>query len=170
MEKNTNYKTRLKSITTFVLDVDGVLTNGKLILEGSGEITRTISTRDGYIIRQAAKKGYNVCIITLGNSKMFEKMMNYLGVTDIYSLAENKLEILNSYCLSKNITLENVLYMGDDMPDIDCIKSSGIGACPKDAVSEIIENSDYISHVNGGDGCVRDVMEQVLKINNDWSQ
>ena len=97
-------------------------------------------------------------------------MMNYLGVTDIYSLAENKLKILNSYCLSKNITLENVLYMGDDMPDIDCIKSAGIGACPKDAVSEIRENSDYISHVNGGDGCVRDVMEQVLKINNDWSQ
>ena len=169
MEKNTNYKTRLKSITTFVLDVDGVLTNGKLILEGSGEITRTISTRDGYGIRQAIKKSYNVCIITLGNSKMFEKMMNYLGVTDIYSLAENKLEILNSYCLSKNITLENVLYMGDDMPDIDCIKSACIGACPKDAISEIRENSDYISHVKGGDGCVRDVIEQVLKINNDWS-
>ena len=168
MEKNTNYKTRLKSITTFVLDVDGVLTNGKLILEGSGEITRTISTRDGYSIRQAIKKGYNVCIITLGNSKMFEKMMNYLGVKDIYSLAENKLEILNSYCLSKNITLESVLYMGDDMPDIDCIKSASIGACPKDAVSEIRENSDYISHVKGGDGCVRDVIEQVLKINNDW--
>ena len=168
MEKNTNYKTRLKSINTFVLDVDGVLTNGKLILEGSGEITRTISTRDGYIIRKAIKKGYNVCIITLGNSKMFEKMMNYLGVSDIYSLAENKLETLNSYCLSKNITLENVLYMGDDMPDIDCIKSSSIGACPKDAISEIRENSDYISHVKGGEGCVRDVIEQVLKINNDW--
>ena len=168
MEKNTNYKTRLKSITTFVLDVDGVLTNGKLILEGSGEITRTISTRDGYIIRKAIKKGYNVCIITLGNSKMLEKMMNYLGVSDIYSLAENKLETLNSYCSSKNITLENVLYMGDDMPDIDCIKSVSIGTCPNNAVPEIREVSDYISHVNGGDGCVRDVMEQVLKINNDW--
>jgi len=168
MEKNTNYKTRLKSITTFVLDVDGVLTNGKLILEGSGEITRTISTRDGYGIRQAIKKGYNVCIITLGNAKMLEKMMNYLGVSDIYSLAENKLETLNSYCSSKNITLENVLYMGDDMPDIDCIKSVSIGTCPNNAVPEIREVSDYISHVNGGDGCVRDVMEQVLKINNDW--
>ena len=168
MEKNTNYKTRLKSITTFVLDVDGVLTNGKLILEGSGEITRTISTRDGYIIRKAIKKGYNVCIITLGNSKMLEKMMNYLGVSDIYSLAENKLETLNSYCSSKNITLENVLYMGDDMPDIDCIKSVSIGTCPKDAIPEIREVADYISQVNGGDGCVRDVMEQVLKINNDW--
>ena len=168
MEKNTNYKTRLKSITTFALDVDGVLTNGKLILEGSGEFTRTISTRDGDIIRQAIKKGYNVCIITLGNSKMLEKMMNYLGVSDIYSLAENKLETLNSYCSSKNITLENVLYMGDDMPDIDCIKSVSIGTCPNDAVPEIREVADYISHVNGGDGCVRDVMEQVLKINNDW--
>jgi len=168
MEKNTNYKTRLKSITTFALDVDGVLTNGKLILEGSGEFTRTINTRDCYIIRQAIKKGYNVCIITLGNSKMLEKMMNYLGVSDIYSLAENKLETLNSYCSSKNITLENVLYMGDDMPDIDCIKSVSIGTCPKDAVPEIREVADYISQVNGGDGCVRDVMEQVLKINNDW--
>jgi len=168
MEKNTNYKTRLKSITTFVLDVDGVLTNGKLILEGSGEITRTISTRDGYIIRQAIKKGYNVCIITLGNSKMLEKMMNHLGVSDIFSSIENKLDTLNSYCSTKNITLENVLYMGDDMPDIDCIKSVGIGTCPNDAIPEIREVADYISHVNGGDGCVRDVMEQVLKINNDW--
>ena len=168
MEKNTNYKTRLKSITTFVLDVDGVLTNGKLILEGSGEITRTISTRDGYIIRRAIKKGYNVSIITFGNSKMLEKMMNYLGVSDIFSSVENKLETLNSYCSSKNITLENVLYMGDDMPDIHCIKSVSIGTCPNDAVPEIREVADYISHVNGGDGCVRDVMEQVLKINNDW--
>ena len=168
MEKNTNYKTRLKSITTFVLDVDGVLTNGKLILEGSGEITRTISTRDGYIIRRAIKKGYNVSIITFGNSEMLEKMMNYLGVSDIFSSVENKLETLNSYCSSKNITLENVLYMGDDMPDIDCIKSVSIGTCPNDAVPEIREVADYISHVNGGDGCVRDVMEQVLKINNDW--
>ena len=168
MEKNTNYKTRLKSITTFVLDVDGVLTNGKLILEGSGEITRTISTRDGYIIRRAIKKGYNVSIITFGNSKMLEKMMNYLGVSDIFSSVENKLETLNSYCSSKNITLENVLYMGDDMPDIDCIKSVSIGTCPNDAVPEIREVADYISHINGGDGCVRDVMEQVLKINNDW--
>ena len=151
-----------------MLDVDGVLTNGKLILEGSGEITRTISTRDGYIIRRAIKKGYNVSIITFGNSKMLEKMMNYLGVSDIFSSVENKLETLNSYCSSKNITLENVLYMGDDMPDIDCIKSASIGTCPNDAVPEIREVADYISHVNGGDGCVRDVMEQVLKINNDW--
>ena len=168
MEKNTNYKTRLKSITTFVLDVDGVLTNGKLILEGSGEITRTISTRDGYIIRRAIKKGYNVSIITFGNSEMLEKMMNYLGVSDIFSSVENKLETLNSYCSSKKITLENVLYMGDDMPDIDCIKSVSIGTCPNDAVPEIREVADYISHVNGGDGCVRDIMEKVLKINNDW--
>ena len=168
MEKNTNYKTRLKSITTFVLDVDGVLTNGKVILEASGEMTRTMSTRDGYIIQRALKKGYNVCIITLGNSKMVENRMNYLGVNDVFSSVENKLETLNSYCSSKNITLENVLYMGDDMPDIDCIKSVSIGACPNDAVPEIREIADYISHVNGGDGCVRDVMEQVLKINNDW--
>ena len=151
-----------------MLDVDGVLTNGKLILEGSGEITRTISTRDGYIIRRAIKKGYSVSIITFGNSKMLEKMMNYLGVSDIFSSVENKLETLNSYCSSKNITLKNVLYMGDDMPDIDCIKSVSIGTCPNDAVPEIREVADYISHVNGGDGCVRDVMEQVLKINNDW--
>jgi 3-deoxy-D-manno-octulosonate 8-phosphate phosphatase (KDO 8-P phosphatase) len=168
MEKNTNYKTRLKSINTFVLDVDGVLTNGKVILEASGEMTRTMSTRDGYIIQRALKKGYNVCIITLGNSKMVENRMNYLGVNDVFSSVENKLATLNSYCSSKNITLENVLYMGDDMPDIDCIKSVSIGTCPNDAVPEIREVADYISHVNGGDGCVRDVMEQVLKINNDW--
>ena len=168
MEKNTNYKTRLKSINTFVFDVDGVLTNGKVILEASGEMTRTMSTRDGYIIQVALKKGYNVCIITLGNSKMVENRMNYLGVMDVFSSVDNKLDTLNSYCASKNINLENVLYMGDDMPDIDCIKASGIGTCPKDAVPEIREVADYISHVNGGEGSVREVMEQVLKINDDW--
>lgn len=168
MEKNTNYKTRLKSINTFVFDVDGVLTNGKVILEASGEMTRTMSTRDGYIIQVALKKGYNVCIITLGNSKMVENRMNYLGVMDVFSSVDNKLETLSSYCASKNINLENVLYMGDDMPDIDCIKASGIGTCPNDAVPEIREVADYISHVNGGEGSVREVMEQVLKINDDW--
>jgi len=168
MEKNTNYKTRLKSINTFVFDVDGVLTDGKVLLESSGAMTRTMSTRDGYIIQRALQKGYNICIITLGNSIMVEKRMNYLGVNDVFSSVENKLDTLNSYCESKNISLENVLYMGDDMPDLDCIKAVNIGTCPKDAVPEVREVSDYISHVNGGNGSVRDVMEQVLKVKGDW--
>jgi len=168
MEKNTNYKTRLKSINTFVFDVDGVLTDGKVLLESSGAMTRTMSTRDGYIIQRALQKGYNICIITLGNSIMVEKRMNFLGVNDVFSSVENKLDTLNSYCESKNISLKNVLYMGDDMPDLDCIKAVNIGTCPKDAVPEVREVSDYISHVNGGNGSVRDVMEQVLKVKGDW--
>jgi len=168
MEKNTNYKTRLKAINTFVFDVDGVLTNGKVILESSGEMTRTMSTRDGYIIQQALKKGYNVCIITLGNSIMVEKRMNYLGVKDVFSSVDNKLNTLKEYCSSKNISLDNVLYMGDDIPDIDCIQAVSVGTCPNDAVPEIRKVADYISHINGGDGSVRDVMEQVLKVNDDW--
>lgn len=168
MEKNSNYKTRLKAINTFVFDVDGVLTDGKIILEGSGEITRIMNIRDSLTIRRALEKNYNVCIITYGSSMMVKKRMNYLGVNDVFSSVDNKLDTLHSYCNTNKISLENVLYMGDDIPDLSCIKVSGIGTCPNDAVPEIRNVADYISHINGGDGCVRDVMEQVLKINDDW--
>jgi len=168
MEKNTNYKTRLHLINTFILDVDGVLTNGKVLLESSGEMTRTMSTRDGFIIQHALKRGYNVCVITLGNSEMVRNRMNYLGVKDVFMTVENKLEVLNQYCSEKGINHENVLYVGDDIPDMECIKKSGIGTCPNDAVQEIRGIADYISHINGGDGCVREIMEQVLKSRNDW--
>lgn len=168
MEKNTNYKKKLSNITTFVFDVDGVLSDGVVILESTGEMVRSMTTRDGFAIQYAAKNGYNVCIISGGNSEMVKKRMNYLGVTDVYLSVGKKIDILNNYCKEKNILMENILYMGDDIPDYDCIKSVGIGTCPNDAVSEIREIADYISHIDGGKGCARDVIEQTLKVQGNW--
>jgi len=168
MEKNTNYKIRLNNINTFIFDFDGVLSDGTVILESSGEMVRSMTTRDGFAIQYAAKNGYNVCIISGGNSTLVEKRMNYLGVKDVFLSAGNKIDIFKNYCKEKNIKAENVLYMGDDIPDYECMKEAGIGSCPKDAVTEVRNVADYISHFNVGKGCVRDVIEQTLKVQDNW--
>ncbi len=168
MDKTTNYKQRLKNINTFVFDVDGVLSDGIVILDPSGEMVRTMNTRDGYAIQYAVKKGYNVCIITGGNSEMVKTRMHYLGVDDVYLRASNKIKILDEYCAEKGISYENILYMGDDIPDYECIKKVGVGTCPHDAAVEIRAAADYISQIDGGMGCVRDVMEQTLRERGDW--
>ena len=168
MEQKLNYKKKLPQINTFVFDVDGVLSDGVIILESSGEMVRNMTTRDGFAIQHAVKSGFNVCVITGGNSTMVEKRMNYLGVTDVHLSAGKKIDILKNYCKEKNVSLENVLYMGDDLPDFECIRDAGIGTCPNDAVAEIRAIADYISHIDGGKGCVRDIIEQTLKVQNKW--
>lgn len=168
METNTNYKIRLNFINTFIFDFDGVFSDGTVILDPSGEMVRSMTTRDGYALQYAVKAGYNVAVISGGNSQMVKKRMNYLGITDVYLEAGKKIDILQNYCKEKNITPQNVLYMGDDIPDYECIKFAGVGTCPKDAVIEIRSVADYISHIDGGRGCARDVIEQTLKVQNKW--
>jgi len=163
-----NYKTKLKDITTFVFDVDGVLNDGIVHLHPSGEMVRTMSTRDGYALQLAVKKGYNVCIITGGNSEMVKDRMEYLGVQDVYLRASDKLPILTKYLEDKGVSFDQVLYMGDDIPDYPCIEKVAVGTCPKDAAVEIRDIANYISHVDGGRGCVRDVIEQTLRMQGDW--
>lgn len=163
-----NYKTKLKQITTLVFDVDGVMNEGKVILSSSGEMVRTMNTRDGFALRYALKKGFNICIITAGNSPMVKDRLNYLGIKDVFLEVNNKLEVLKNYCNQNNINIDDVLYVGDDIPDFECIKAAGIGACPKDAANEIRIISDYISHFKGGEGCVREIIEQVMKEQKIW--
>jgi 3-deoxy-D-manno-octulosonate 8-phosphate phosphatase (KDO 8-P phosphatase) len=163
-----SYKERLKNITTFVFDVDGVLTNGDVILEPSGDMLRTMSTRDGYAIQYAVKKGYNICIISGGNSQMVKTRMNYLGVQDVFLGSSNKVPVFDKYLADKDLKSSEILYMGDDIPDYPVLKKVGIATCPHDAAPEVREICHYISHLNGGKGCVRDVIEQVLRAKNDW--
>lgn len=163
-----NYKEYLKDITTFVFDVDGVFTDGSLLITSEGEMLRKMSVKDGYALKTALQKGYNVCIITGGTNEGVRLRLSGLGVSDIYLGAHYKEEILKEYLTKREILLENILYMGDDMPDIPPMKMVGLPTCPQDAIPEVKEVAKYISHKNGGDACVRDVIEQVLKVRGDW--
>ncbi len=164
----TSYKELLKDITTFVFDVDGVFTDGSLLITTSGEMLRKMSVKDGYALKTALQKGYNVCIITGGTNEGVRNRLKGLGVTDIYLGAHHKEEPLEEYLDIYNINAKNVLYMGDDLPDIPPMKRVALPSCPQNAVQEVKAVSKYVSHKNGGEGCVRDVIEQVLKVRGDW--
>ncbi|MGB5818910.1 MAG: HAD hydrolase family protein [Saonia sp.] len=166
MEKS--YKEHLKDITTFVFDVDGVFTDSTVLITATGELLRKMSVKDGYALKTALQKGYNVCIITGGTNDGVRDRLKGLGVTDIFMGAHHKIAPLREYMDSYAIDAKNMLYMGDDLPDIPPMQAVGLPTCPQNAVPEVKEVSTYISHKDGGDGCVRDVIEQVLKVRGDW--
>ncbi|HLS30419.1 MAG TPA: HAD-IIIA family hydrolase [Flavobacteriaceae bacterium] len=163
-----NYKITLRQISTFIFDVDGVLTNGQLLVSTDGELLREMSVRDGFAIKKAIQAGYNVCIISGGKNEGVRKRLEGLGVTDIYLGIDDKIESLNEYFKKNQINAENVVYMGDDIPDIPPMKMVGLTTCPQDAIPEVKLVSTYISHRKGGEGCVRDLIEQVMKIQGKW--
>ena len=164
-----SYKEYLEHITTFVFDVDGVLTDGTVSVLTNGEMLRTMNVKDGYAIKAAVDKGYNMCIISGGKNEGVRLRLEGLGIKDIYLGAKNKIEQLDDYFTKNDIKPENVLYMGDDIPDYPVMKGIGLPCCPQDAVQEIKTISKYISHKKGGKGAVRDVIEQVLKVQGKWN-
>ncbi|MGB5272777.1 MAG: HAD-IIIA family hydrolase [Flavobacteriaceae bacterium] len=166
MEKS--YKVYLKEITTFVFDVDGVFTDGTLLITSEGEMLRKMSVKDGYALKTALDKGYKVCIISGGTNEGVRNRLKGLGVTDIYLGAHHKEEPLKEFLDIYNIDPKNVLYMGDDLPDIPPMLLVGMPTCPQDAVAEVKSIAKYVSQRKGGDECVRDVIEQVLKMRGDW--
>ena len=166
MEKS--YKEIMPQISTFIFDVDGVLTDGIVTVFPNGELVRQMNIKDGYALKTAVKMGYNVCIISGGTNTAVKSRLQALGITDIYLGAHYKMEQLNEYLDIYNIDPANVLYMGDDIPDIPVMKICGLATCPKDAVPEVQHISGYISQKKGGKGCVRDVIEQVLKVQDKW--
>ncbi|MFQ3351406.1 MAG: 3-deoxy-D-manno-octulosonate 8-phosphate phosphatase (KDO 8-P phosphatase) [Candidatus Marivariicella framensis] len=163
-----NYKIRLKNITTFIFDVDGVLTDGKLLITSNGEILRLMDAKDGFAMKYAIDKGFKISIISGGKDESIRKRIEKLGINDIYLDSHNKIDsynhLLNKYKLSAN----NILYMGDDIPDIPVMEKVGISSCPQDAVTDVKIKADYISHKNGGNGCVREIIEQVLRVQKKW--
>ena len=163
-----NYKEFLKNIKAFVFDYDGVLSDGYVTTTNDGEVFRTTSVKDGYALQLARKKGYRIAVISGAKSEAMIHRMKALHITDVFMGVDNKLEVFNKYLKDNGLNSEQVLYMGDDIPDYEVMKEAGIATCPADAAEEIKAVSIYISHRNGGKGCVRDVIEQVMKVQNQW--
>lgn len=164
----SNLKAKLKNISAFMLDVDGVLTDGMVITLPDGDQIRRMNIKDGYALQHAVKKGYHISIISGGTSESVRLRLNGLGITEVNLGCKNKIEVFEKLKTKFNLDKENILYMGDDIPDYKVMKEVGFAACPNDAADEIKSVSDYISPKKGGDGCVRDLIEQVLRLQGKW--
>ncbi|WP_395077647.1 KdsC family phosphatase [Flavobacterium sp.] len=164
-----SYKEIMNDITTFIFDVDGVLTDGTVHVSQNGEMLRVMHIRDGFAMKAALESGYNLCIISGGSNEGVRIRLKNLGITDIHLGSPNKVETFKEYIELYNIKPEEVLYMGDDIPDYHVMQLVGLPTCPQDSAPEIKGISNYISHINGGKGAVRDVIEQVMKVQGKWN-
>lgn len=163
-----SYKTRLKDIKAFVFDVDGVFTDGSIVLMPDKSMCRVMNVLDGYAVVKAIKSGYKIGVITGGDDPMVRNRMNYLGIQDYWAKSVDKYEDYLQFLTKYDLKKEDILVMGDDIPDLPLLRNCGISTCPVNSVPEIKQVADYISPVNGGSGSVRDVIEQVLKIQGKW--
>ncbi|HRS67643.1 MAG TPA: HAD hydrolase family protein [Paludibacteraceae bacterium] len=163
-----NFKQALTQVKAFAFDVDGVLSATCIPLAANGDPMRMINIKDGYALHLAAKKGYPIAIITGGNTEAIRIRFSSLGIQDIYLASHYKVTDFNDFLAKYNLKAEEVMYMGDDIPDYEVMKLSGIPVCPADAAPEIKAISCYVSDKNGGQGCGRDVIEQVLKAQDHW--
>jgi len=163
-----SYKELMNTITTFIFDVDGVLTDSSVHVTATGEMLRIMNIRDGFAMKAALESGYNVCIISGGNNEGVRIRLSNLGITDIHLASPDKVATFKEYIELYNIKPEQVLYMGDDIPDFHVMQLVGLPTCPQDSSPEIKAISKYISHKNGGKGAVRDVIEQVMKVQGKW--
>jgi len=163
-----NFKEELGKVKAFIFDIDGVLSLQTIPLNSFGVPTRTVNLRDGYALQLAVKKGYFVGIITGSNSKEYQRRLKLLGIRDIYLNSKLKSEHYNSFKKKHGLNDSEILFMGDDIPDLEVMKMAGVPVCPSDADSEVKQVAIYISDKRGGEGCVRDVIEQVLRLHDNW--
>lgn len=166
MEKS--YKQYLNNISTLILDVDGVLTNGLVTVMPDGQLVRQMNIKDGYAIKTAIDNGLRICVISGGKNEGVRIRLQNLGVKDVYLGAHDKIEQYHELVDMYDLKKENVLYMGDDVPDIPVMKLVGLPCCPNDAAPEVQTISKYISDKKGGEGCVRDIIEQILRVQGKW--
>jgi 3-deoxy-D-manno-octulosonate 8-phosphate phosphatase (KDO 8-P phosphatase) len=163
-----NFKEELVRVKAFIFDIDGVLSQQTISLNVFGIPNRTVNVRDGYALQLAVKKGYHIGIISGCNSKEYLKRLKLLGINDIYLNSRAKMDHFNIFLKKHNLNKSDVLYMGDDIPDFKVMKEAGVAVCPSDADSEIKQVAAFVSDKRGGEGCVRDVIEQVLRLHNNW--
>jgi len=157
-----------KKITTFVFDVDGVLTDGTVLVLPGGVQARQMHIKDGFGLQMAIKNGFKVVVISGGTSEPIVDRLNKLGITEVYMTISDKRLFLETFMKENKLNWDELLYMADDLPDLEVMKHCGVSACPADAVMEIRDIAHYISPVNGGWGCVREVIEKVLKVQDKW--
>ena len=163
-----SYKEKLKDIKAFVFDIDGVFTDGSVYLLPGGNMCRVMNVLDGYAVVKAIKNNYKIGVITGGNDDQVRHRINYLGISDYYAKSSNKRIDFEDFKSKYNLKSEEILMMGDDLPDMEIMKMAGISACPKNSVPEVKEISDYIGAIESGKGAVRDVIEQVMKVQGKW--
>ena len=163
-----NLLSLFQPITTFVFDIDGVLTDGTVLLLENGLQARQMHVKDGLALQMALRNGYRVVIVSGGYSEPVIGRFEKLGVKEVYLKIHDKKAFLQDYLLEHGLQWSEVLFMGDDLPDVAVLQQVGMGACPADAVSEVKQVAKYISPIRGGFGCVRDVIEKVLKLNDHW--
>ncbi len=163
-----NVLSLFKAIRLFVLDVDGVLTDGSLLVLNDGQMARRMNIKDGYALQLAIKRGYDILVISGGQSDAVKMRLQKLGISNVHMGVTDKKEVLLRHVTSANYKWAEVLYMGDDIPDLVPMQMAGLACCPADAVPELKSVAAYISPINGGEGCVRDVIEKVLKLNEHW--
>jgi len=164
-----SYKEIFPQINTLIFDVDGVLTNGIVTVFPDGKLVRQMNIKDGYALKSAVDAGLRVCIISGGKSEGVRDRLQNLGIKDIFLGAHNKIEQFKELVATYNLNPENIMYMGDDIPDFPVMKLVGMPCCPNDAVREIKEVSLYISDKKGGEGCARDVIEQIMRVQDKWN-
>lgn len=160
---------RFQAIDTFMFDVDGVMTDGGVLVLSTGEMARIMNTKDGYALQLAVKRGYNIFVITGSSFSAVEKRMNNLGVKHVYFEVKDKKSYAQKLMGEFNLDPKKTLFMGDDLSDLPAFDVVALGCCPSDAVEDVRIAADYISSKKGGAGCVRDVIERVLKANGHWS-
>lgn len=164
-----NFKEKISKIKAFAFDCDGVLTDSKVLMLENGEMLRQYNAKDGHAIVEAIKKGYPLAIISGGTGESMQIRFNKLGIKYIYMSTMDKVECMEDFCTKCGITPQDVLYVGDDIPDIKVMKKVGLAVAPADASLDVKAVADHVSEFNGGAGCVRDVIEQVLKSRGDWN-
>ena len=160
---------QFKKITTFVFDMDGVLTDGHILVLNDGQHARKMNIKDGFALQLAVKKGYQILVVSGSTSDAVVSRLNKLGITNVFMGVLDKIKLVNDFLLTHDLLWENVLVMGDDIPDLEILQKAGLSTCPADAVSEVRSISKYISTRNGGEACVRDVIEKVLRSRDHWS-
>ena len=165
-----NFKEDIARTEAFIFDVDGVMTDGGIIPTLDGDFIRRYNAKDGYALGYAVKMGYKVCIITGGRGKTLENRLRMLGINRYYTDCMDKITAMREYFADEGIDPAHAIYMGDDIPDLECMREVGIPVCPADAVAEVIEASRYVSEFRGGEGAVRDIVEQVLRARGDWAK
>lgn len=164
-----NVLEQLAKIKCIVLDIDGVLTNGQLYLQENGAMLRAMNIKDGFAMQWAVKKGYKIIVVSGGTCESCKERLEKLGIEQVFIGVKNKIALLEKVLQELNIDKATTLYMGDDLPDLEAMQYCGMNACPQDACVDVKMIAQYISPIKGGEGCVRDVLEKILRPNGDWA-